>query len=87
MWEVWWQVGRTRKVVARFRLLKDARKYLSKQGAEEGSFELIEADPYGLGSDDAERPRRWSAAPASEHPDEFIADRFQADDSGDEDVD
>ncbi len=34
MYEVWWELGRTRKVVARFRLLKDAQKFIADQDGE-----------------------------------------------------
>jgi hypothetical protein len=66
MYEVWVTLGRTRRVVARFRMLTDANKYVV---AYEGDGALEVRGPSRA------RRRTKSQAGAKEHPDEFIADR------------
>jgi hypothetical protein len=91
MYELWLTAGRTRKVVARFRLLKDAEKYLLGHEAE-GTLEIMPADrtsqPQSTRSGSppsSGKPRRRSGVQgkavqgAAEHPDEFIADQPGAD--------
>ncbi len=62
VFEVWHQLGRTRRVVARFRLLSDARKYL-EQHQGEGTLEIL---PEGAPS--RSTAPRTSRAPSSSVP-------------------
>lgn len=59
MFEVWYQSGRTRKVVARFRILKDAEKYLAQHEGE-GALEIVPA-----ATESAPRARGASSSSAS----------------------
>jgi hypothetical protein len=89
MYEIWFQSGRTRKVVARFRLLSDARKYLGQhpdesleiRPDEEAQRARRSGSQRKSTSPESGPPRRTSGVrgrvlpSAAEHPDEFIADR------------
>ena len=73
MYEVWSSQGRTRKMIAKFRLIDDANTFLS-QLPEQLELEIVsKAAPHPLAAKRQPSPVPKSAG-AAEHPGEFIAD-------------
>ena len=90
MFEIWKVERRSRLLVARFRMRHDAVRYLKAFGDEGATLEMVEphesaAPPShapismrrGSANPPPSQPRRRSSGVvvASEHPDEFIADK------------
>lgn len=92
MFEIWKVEGRSRVLVARFRMRMDADRYLATFGDDEGlgdaTLELVipqqmsrsSMPPSSQPPTSVARRTRSGVVVASEHPDEFIADQAEGDD-------